>query len=66
MSKRILTKGLFINMFWMVQGVVWSYRTGAVEQDVSVMVGLCSVIGEWLAAFGSVALNVADCCDGVL
>ena len=66
MNKRILKKGLFIDTFWILQGVVWSYRTGAFAQDVSVLLGVFSVLGEGLAAFGSVALDVVICWGGLL
>lgn len=49
----ILRLGLLFEIVWQVQGVVWSYRTGAFGFQLAISVGACSVVGELLAFWSS-------------
>ncbi|CAN0086080.1 unnamed protein product, partial [Hapterophycus canaliculatus] len=52
---KILSKSPIYDLGWQLQGVILSYRAGAFGLLTAVLVGCAGVLGEVLAAFGSLA-----------
>lgn len=55
LHKRVLSKSPIFDLGWQLQGVVLSYRVGAFSLATAFLVGSSGVVGEVLAAFGSLA-----------
>ncbi|CAM9512885.1 unnamed protein product [Ectocarpus fasciculatus] len=53
--KRVMSKSPLFDLAWQVQGVVLSYRAGAVSLGSALLLASSGVLGEVLAAFGSLA-----------
>ena len=52
-NKFVLSKGPYVDIFYQLQGSVWSYRTGGFNLLTFILVGASGVLGEVLAACGS-------------
>lgn len=59
-SQHILSTGLFLDIGWQLQGIVWSYRTGGFGLIMSVFVGMCGVVGTVLSAIGTLGPEKHD------
>lgn len=59
-NKRILSKGPYLDIFWQLQGLVWSYRTEGFGLLAAIFVGASGVFGEILAACGSFAPDIVQ------
>lgn len=57
---KILSKGIWFDLFWQLQGVILSYRTGSFGLLTSILAGCGGVAGEWMAAFGSFAPEIVQ------
>ena len=57
-NKLVLSKGPYLDIFWQLQGSVWSYRTGGFGLLAVIFVGASGVFGEVMAAFGSLAPDI--------
>jgi len=55
LHKRVLSKSPMFDLGWQLQGVLLSYRVGAFSLSTAVLVAASGVLGEVLAAFGSLA-----------
>lgn len=53
--QKVLSLGPLLDFGWQVQGVLLSYRTGALSPIMAFAIGLVAAVGEGLAAFGSFA-----------
>lgn len=53
--RHILSYGLYLEIIWQLQGVMWAYRMGAFGLAELFIVGALSIVGEALASWGSVA-----------
>lgn len=51
----ILSKAPYLDLWWQLQGVIWSYRTGSFSLGVAILTGMTGVFGEVLALLGSCA-----------
>lgn len=58
--KRILSKGPYLDLFWQLQGSIWSYRTGGFGLVTFIFVSASGVFGEVLAACGSIAPDIVQ------
>lgn len=58
--KRILSNGPYLDLFWQLQGSVWSYRTGGFGLLAFIFVSASGVFGEVLAACGSLAPDIVQ------
>lgn len=54
-SEHLLSIGVVLDVFWQLQAVVWSYRTGGFQLVLALFVGMCSVIGALLPSIGILA-----------
>lgn len=52
---RVFAKSAFFDLGWLLQGTILSYRAGSFSAITAVLVGSSGVLGEVLAALGSVA-----------
>lgn len=59
-SKTLLSKGPYFDFFWQMQGLVWTYRTGGLGLIEFISIGTSGVLGEVLAACGSLAPDIVQ------
>ena len=50
--RHVVSKGLYLDIFWQLQSVVWIYRAGGFGLVLSFMLGMCSVVGVVLVEVG--------------
>lgn len=55
LHKKVLSKGPIFDIGWQLQGVLISYRVGSFSLSTAFLVAASGVVGEVLAAFGSLA-----------
>lgn len=61
MHRRVLSTGTFFDFWWQLSGVMWSYRTGSLGVQLTIVLLITTVIGEFLSAIGSSApLEIAE------
>ena len=53
LHKRVLANSWAFDLGWQLQGVVLSYRIGAISLSSAILVGVFGTLGEVLAALGS-------------
>lgn len=59
-QSRILSNGVCFDLFWKLQGPVWLYRTGGLGAAAAIAVGVTSIFGVVLSAFGSFAPDMGE------
>lgn len=49
----VLAKAPYVDLWWQLQGVIWSYRAGSFSLAAAIVTGAISALGEVLTAIGS-------------